>query len=101
MVGIKHDQEKPDMTIVPRAAKVAIAKVLMHGAEKYGRDNWKLVEERRYLAALMRHTDAVADGEEIDPDSGMPHVWAIAANAAILCGLLEARKNKERSLENS
>lgn len=96
MIGLKYDKEKPDMTLVPKAAKVAIARAMEHGAKKYGRDNWKLVEENRYLAALMRHVDDLADGKIIDKDSGLPIIFHVAANAAFLCHFFDTKACKEQ-----
>lgn len=75
-IGRKFDGGKPDWTLVPMGAVEEIVKVLMFGAQKYERDNWQHVEdgERRYLAAAVRHLGAVIDGEDLDPESGLPHL---------------------------
>lgn len=52
-----------------------VVKVLAYGAEKYGRDNWRLVPDgpRRYCAAACRHLRA-ANVAWTDPESGLPHL---------------------------
>lgn len=77
MSGSKHDEGKPDMTLLTMLpALVAVVRVLEYGAQKYGRDNWQRVEdgERRYCAAALRHLLAHAYGERLDPESGLPHL---------------------------
>lgn len=83
------------LALIPPVSTVAVAKVLEHGAEKYGPFNWREtpVGTMTYLSAMQRHLSAFIDGEEFDPDSGMPHLAHIAAGAAILldakaCGTL-------------
>jgi hypothetical protein len=52
------------------------AKVLTFGAKKYSEDNWRQVEglQKRYLAAAMRHINAIQKGERLDPESGLHHL---------------------------
>lgn len=74
--GSKHDSGKPLMGAVPPNALLAVARVLTFGAEKYGRDNWRHVEnaETRYLDAALRHINAYQRGEAADPESGESHL---------------------------
>ena len=82
--GSKHDAGKPLMGVVPPNALLAVAKVLTFGAEKYGRDNWRQVEnaETRYMDAALRHLNAYQRGEVVDPESGESHL------AHAVCGLM-------------
>jgi hypothetical protein len=48
--------------------------VLTFGATKYAPDNWKKVSRNRYEAALMRHWSAYLQGEQNDPETGLPHL---------------------------
>lgn len=74
--GSKHDSGKPLMGTIPPNALLAVARVLTFGAEKYGRDNWRQVEnaETRYLDAALRHINAYQRGELADPESGESHL---------------------------
>ena len=58
--GKKFDQGKTEWDLLPLGPVEEIVKVLMHGREKYGRDNWQLVDNpiRRYYAAAQRHLAA-------------------------------------------
>lgn len=73
--GMKHDGGKPRLSLIPGVALLEIAEVLEYGARKYAEGNWKQVRPlRRYLDAALRHLHAVADGEDLDPESGLPHL---------------------------
>lgn len=91
----KYDANKPQLSLVPRELKEAVAEVMAFGAAKYGRSNWELCEEPlRYLDAAMRHIDAYAAGDICDTESGMPHLWHAACNIGFLIALnLRGDKN--------
>ena len=82
--GIKYDGEKPKMNLLPPKAIVEVAKVLTFGAEKYGAENWKELEDlqNRYTAGALRHIFAHMDGEKLDSETGLSHM------AHALCCLL-------------
>lgn len=84
MTGLKFDSEKPRMDLLPPKAIFEVAKVLGFGAEKYGPENWRLLDnlQGRYTAGALRHIFAHMDGEELDPESGTSHL------AHALCCLL-------------
>lgn len=77
---------KPPLTLVPPAAIIVGSKVMGLGAKKYGPYNWrqKKVRYTVYLEAAMRHILSALDGEELDPESGQPHVGHAFACMAIL-----------------
>lgn len=89
--GIKHDTEKPMMSLLPFDALDEVAKVLTYGAKKYSPDGWRKVEIDRYKSALIRHLSAYLQGEELDPESNLSHVAHMACNALFLVAL---EKNK-------
>jgi hypothetical protein len=73
--GVKFDLGKPPLSLLPRAALEAEAMVLAYGAKKYGTHNWRLgMDHSRLLDACLRHIVAYAAGEDIDPESGLPHL---------------------------
>lgn len=78
--GVKHDQEKDDWSILPLKVLRGPIRALMHGEEKYERDNYQHVEPpRRYWSALMRHMAEYDAGEELDSDSNLSHLWHMGA----------------------
>lgn len=81
-VGVKHDGEKPDYSLMPFGALDEVVKVLTYGAKKYDRFNWRFVERHRYEAAALRHISAYQQGEKFDPETGINHL------AHAMCSLL-------------
>jgi len=83
--GEKFDSNKPDWSLLPLDAVEEVVKVLTFGANKYERNNWKLVEPTtRYKAALLRHLTAQDRNEDIDPETGISHAAHVACNAIFL-----------------
>lgn len=73
--GTKHDQEKPPVELLSPAFLLGVAAVLGFGAKKYAAHNWRGgIAYSRILGAIGRHFLAIVDGEDIDPESGLPHV---------------------------
>lgn len=92
--GSKHDTGKPLMGAVPPNALLAVAKVLTFGAEKYGRDNWRQVEnaETRYLDAALRHINAYQRGELADPEGGESHLAHAVCSLMFMLELQEGER---------
>ena len=73
--GRKDDSEKPRMDLFSSIALTGLAEVLSFGSHKYEAHNWRRgIAWGRLLAALLRHTLAFMGGEDVDPESGLPHV---------------------------
>jgi len=73
--GRKNDAEKNRLELISPDAEWGLGLVLTHGAEKYDEWNWaKGIKYSRILGAIKRHLNAWAGGEELDDDSGLPHV---------------------------
>jgi hypothetical protein len=83
--------KKPPLRLVPPALILWVSKAFEEGARKYGAFNWRAKSVRRsiYIEAAMRHLLALQDGEDVDPESGLPHECKAAACLAIL---LDARE---------
>jgi hypothetical protein len=84
VLGVKHDQDKPDYTLVPYKALDEVVKVLTYGSKKYSRDNWRHVDPKRYEAAMMRHFSKYMQGEPIDPETGYHHIAHMACSVLFL-----------------
>lgn len=85
MSGAKYDNKKPMMALIPPTALEEEAWVWTFGAQKYDKWNWnKGLEFTRILSALMRHTNALVKGQDIDPESGRHHGAHIRCCAAML-----------------
>lgn len=85
----KFDNGKPRLALVPPELIEAVGAVRTYGVSKYGdSDSWKKVEPHRYKDALMRHLCAyIKDGNAVDAESGLPHLWHAACNVAFLIAL--------------
>ena len=72
--GLKNDQGKLPYNLLDRTALDEVAKVLAFGAVKYSAENWRGgIEYSRLIGATLRHMMAVSDGEDYDPETGLPH----------------------------
>lgn len=81
----KADAGKPRPTLTPVSLIDAVTAVRMYGNAKYhDPENWRQVEPQRYRDALYRHWLAYLKGEKCDQESGLPHLWHLATNAAFL-----------------
>ena len=100
--GVKHDQHKVPMHLLPPELLDGTAAVLDFGARKYSERNWELgMAWHRPFSALMRHMWAWWRGEDLDPETGMPHTWHAACCIAFLMAY-EQRKigTDDRPKEN-
>jgi len=90
MSGIKYDNKKPEMYLLPPLATLEVGKVLTYGASKYSPDNWRRLEglQERYTSAALRHLLASMSGEENDEETGMSHL------AHAICCLLFKLEDK-------
>lgn len=87
----KADTGKMEIDLTPVQIIRDIAEVRMYGTKKYGDpDNWKRVELRRYINALLRHTLAFwEDPGSVDEESGIPHYKHMACNLAFICDMMK------------
>lgn len=85
MSEAKFDGGKPRPLLVPVSLMDAVTAIREYGCQKYADpENWRNVEPERYKNALYRHWLAYLRGEKTDPESGYPHLWHLACNAAFL-----------------
>jgi hypothetical protein len=77
---------KPPVSTIPGQVILEIGTALQEGAIKYGRHNYR--EEGTiasiYYDAAFRHLISWWEGEDIDPDSGLPHVVKAIASLVVL-----------------
>ena len=93
-VGLKYDKEKPRFDLLDPKAMQGLAEVLTFGANKYAANNWRNgIEYSRLIAALMRHLNAIQDGEDIDPESGLPHIDHLGCCWMFISNMMKTRKD--------
>jgi hypothetical protein len=91
--NVKQDTGKLRYDLMPFDALDYVAKVLTYGIKKYPRpeENWRVNSVKddiyRYKAALLRHYSAMAQGETLDSESGLPHMAHIATNSLFILAL--------------
>lgn len=83
--GLRSNSGKARMDLVPPSTLYAIAKVMEFGASKYQPHNWNrgMPWSIPYSCA-MRHLTAFMMGEDLDKESGQPHLYHVACNIAML-----------------
>jgi len=77
---------KIPMHVFPNTATIYGALAMLEGMLKYGRSNYRKagVKISIYYDACRRHLDSYFEGEDTDPDSGLPHLAKALACIAIL-----------------
>lgn len=82
--GIKHDNGKAPISFIPSEYIEGTASVFQFGAKKYAAHNYrKGLAHSRLLDAAMRHILAILRGEEIDPESRLPHRYHASCSLAM------------------
>ncbi len=83
--GLRYNDGKLRIDLVPESAIRGIAGVLTFGAKKYAPNNWrKGMQWSIVLASLKRHLAAIDRGEDYDTESTLMHIDHILTNAAFL-----------------
>ncbi len=83
--GVKYDNDKSRMDLIPSAALQEMGRVMGFGAQKYEDHNWrKGIAWSRCVAAAMRHLAAFNGGEDLDAESGIGHLAHAAVNLSFL-----------------
>jgi len=98
-LGLKFDQGKLRWNLLPLGPIRSVIKVLMFGAEKYSKDNWKHVDGWRdkYWDAAMRHLTDWYEGEELDPETGESHLTHALCCIIFMHANTEDEKKQEKS----
>ena len=94
--AVKHDIDKPRMSLVPTLALIEIAKVMTYGAKKYDSYNWaKGFDWTRLLDASMRHLMAFNKGEDNDQETGYSHLAHAACCVMMLYDTVQLHPEKD------
>jgi hypothetical protein len=84
--GLKYDEDKNRLGLIPVESLLELGKVYTYGAKKYSDESWKNVEpfEERYYDALLRHLFAWRGGERMDKESRLTHLSHAFCNLSFL-----------------
>jgi hypothetical protein len=84
--GLRFDQGKLRLDLIPPEVMLYLGRVFTHGAGKYGDNNWlKGMDWHRMIGAAKRHFLKWELGQMYDTDSGEPNLALAAWN---ILGLL-------------
>jgi len=83
--GARFNDGKPDFSLIPLCTLEDEARVWAYGKRKYAAWNWaKGMQWSVPLGCIMRHLAAWQRGEDIDPESGLPHLAHVSCNVRML-----------------
>ena len=92
--GARHNEGKPQLSFIVLGREVAAgeAAVWAWGAAKYARGNWlKGMSWTQSADSLLRHVTALLNGEDLDPETGLPHADHLVCSAKILSNSYHTR----------
>lgn len=88
--GIRKNEGKLRVDLVPTQAIEGIAEVLTFGLDKYPERNWsKGMPWSKVYSSMFRHMLAFWKGEDLDKESQLSHIKHILSNAAFLAEYIE------------
>lgn len=83
--GLRYNSGKAEIHQVPTSNIFAIAKTLQYGAQKYAKGNFrKGMAWTTVYDCAMRHMMKWLDGEQVDEESGLPHLYHAITNIGFL-----------------
>lgn len=83
----RFNEGKPALSYMLELDKASrgVSRVLEYGAKKYARNNYKnggpMSAKEFLLDSMLRHAMAYMNGEDLDEESGLPHVYHMACSA--------------------
>lgn len=96
-VAKKLDMGKPQVDLVPKELIYGAAYGYMYGLVKYERFNWLDggISRGRRIASVMRHIIEYSNGADIDPESGVSHLYLAASSLGMLITDHEANEGED------
>lgn len=92
--GKKYDADKSRTDLLDSDFLLAVGDVLGFGAKKYAAHNWRGgISYSRLIGAVLRHTLAIARGEDTDPESGLPHTAHLGCCVMFLHWMMKYRQD--------
>lgn len=83
--ALRFNTGKIDLSYCVPETMAAISIVFMRNSQNYGGkypdNNWReCAPMSQYMSSLGRHKAYLESGQEIDEETGLPHLWLMAAN---------------------
>jgi hypothetical protein len=83
--GLRYDEGKTRLDLIPAEWIEGLGQVLTMGAAKYEPRNWEQgMPYSKVYGPLLRHANKFQGGESHDPESGLHHLLHVAWNALAL-----------------
>lgn len=81
MKALRFNKWKPRWSLVDFDSLEPMVRVLEFWAEKYTKDNWKnWLDNTEILESAQRHLIALFNWEQLDEESGLPHIGHLMCN---------------------
>jgi hypothetical protein len=91
-LGKRFNEGKAPLDQIPYEAEEAIAKVLLYGQTKYGKNNWRDgLPYSQLIGCAKRHIGKFNKGLDLDDESNLNHVYLAATNLVMLIWMIENR----------
>lgn len=99
--GLKYDKSKPRMDLLDPDFLEGVAYVLDFGANKYAAHNWRGgINYSRLIAAAYRHLGAINRGEDVDPESNLPHSHHLGCCVMFLSWMMQNKPELDDRWKN-
>ena len=85
--ALRHNVGKVPLSLLSPVALAGTARVLAFGAKKYSAHNWRNgegLDTEEIIDSALRHLFLALAGEDLDAESGLPHIDHVAANIMFL-----------------
>lgn len=99
--AMRDNYGKLQWSLMDTESMEPMIRVLEYGAKKYSADNWKKgLPLRGVFESMLRHLFALMNGEDDDPESGLPHIGHIQCNAMFIAYYLKHKPELDDRLKN-
>lgn len=98
----RFNEGKPQWSLVDFKALEPMVRGLEFGATKYAAHNWRQgLKVSKLLDSLHRHYNAFLDGEDLDPESGVPHIGLMMCNLMFLSRMMMDKPEMDDRFKNT
>lgn len=101
--GLRYNTGKAELSMVLEASHAlkGAADILTMGKEKYSRGNWRDgLSHTQTCDSLLRHLSKYLSGEDLDEESGKPHVDHVLCNALFLAEMIRTHPELDDRSKN-
>ena len=91
--GSHHDTGKSRVDLLEPEWLLDVGDVLKYGCKKYAEQNWRQgIGYTRIIGSIIRHLTCIMAGQDIDKESGLPHIAHLSCNAMFLSWYMKHRR---------